>query len=138
MQPLSMLAQAATFTHIFTIGQQLFYYYFYRDQTGYMKKFFSVAGIVLLFLGFSLSSMGQNNFFFDQAESSIQRTVNDKRVIIPEKFRTTGLHIREMKNFLWSLPAEQRLANRNQAPVIELPMPDGTMAKFRVWESPIM
>ena len=43
-----------------------------------------------------------------------------------------------MKIFLWSLPAEKNLVNRQQAPVLELPMPGGGTARFRVWETSIM
>lgn len=60
-------------------------------------------------------------------------------MIVPQKFRTSVLDARAMKNFLWSLPPGSLInQNRQQAPVVELPMPDGNMAKFRVWESPVM
>ncbi len=102
-----------------------------------MKKFYLTVSFFLPAIFFSLSLFAQNNFFTDQGESSIQR-VNDKRVIVPEKYRTTSLNVTGMKNFLWSLPTEQNLADRSQAPVVELPMPNGTTERFRVWESPIM
>jgi hypothetical protein len=102
-----------------------------------MRKFYSAASMFLLAILTSLSLTAQNNFFTDQAESSIQRT-NDRRVIIPEKYRTTSMNVTGIKNFLWSLPSEQNLVNRNQVPIMELPMPNGTMARFHVWESSIM
>jgi hypothetical protein len=102
-----------------------------------MKKLYSIASFFVLIFS-SFCANGQNNFFLDQAENSLQRTANEKRVIIPGKYRTTRMDMTGMKNFLWSLPAEQNPGNRNQAPIIELPMPNGTMAKFRVWESTIM
>ncbi|MEO6221305.1 MAG: zinc-dependent metalloprotease family protein, partial [Ginsengibacter sp.] len=48
------------------------------------------------------------------------------------------LNVPGIKNFLWSLPSEGSIFNRRIAQVIELPMPDGRMEKFQVWESSIM
>lgn len=78
----------------------------------------------------------QNNFFADKGENKIVQTTG-QRVIIPEKYRSSSMDMLAMKNFLWSLPSEKNVSNRTAAPIIELPMPDGKMAKFRVWESNI-
>ncbi|RYE17634.1 MAG: hypothetical protein EOP51_23540, partial [Sphingobacteriales bacterium] len=102
-----------------------------------MKKIYTS----LLFIAFSLLSFinarAQNDFFADVSAGKLS-TVNAKRVIVPQKFRTLGLNNEAMKNFLWSLPAEKTFLYRfNQAPVIELPMPDGRSARFHIWESSI-
>lgn len=102
-----------------------------------MRKIYYTS-FTLLFIVSSLSLFGQNNFFTDQPESSVQRTANERRVIIPSQYRTTSLDVAGIRNFLWSLPQEKNIADRKQAPIMELPMPDGRMAKFRVWESTIM
>ena len=79
----------------------------------------------------------QNRFFTDAGQNRTLQTTGD-RVVIPAKFRTTSLNTQGLKTFLWTLPSEQAVMNRhNQAPVLEVPMPDGSMAKFRVWESSI-
>lgn len=99
-----------------------------------MRKF-TLTLFTFLFISFSL--FAQSNFFSDAGEN---RTIpsNGQRVIIPSKFRNASLNIQGMKNFLVALPSEQAArANRNQMPVMELPMPDGRIAKFRVWESSI-
>jgi len=103
-----------------------------------MKKIYTIilTIFIALFAGFSVNA--QNNFFSDISESSIKLT-NAKRLIIPNKQRTLSLKVVGMRAFLWSLPKEQQvLINRGQAPILEIPMPDGNVAKFRVWESSVM
>lgn len=78
----------------------------------------------------------QNRFFVDAGSNKII-TTSGNRVIIPQKYRSSTLDMQQMKTFLWSLPAEKNLANRNTTPIMELPMPDGKMARFHVWESSI-
>lgn len=100
-----------------------------------MRKIYFLTSTVLLLLSFSLQA--QNSFFVQTNESSIS-LANSKRVTIPNKYFTTQANTTQLKDFLWSLPDEKKVGNRNFAPVIELPMPDGSMAKFNVWESSIM
>lgn len=78
----------------------------------------------------------QQNFFRDIAESAITRT-DQKRTIIPEKYRTLQLDTAAMMPFLRSLPLEKNITDRNATPVIALPMPDGSVARFHVWQSPM-
>ena len=81
--------------------------------------------------------MAQNNFFINIAERNITGDVG-KRVIVPQKYRTLKLDVEGIKSFLWSLPTEKTmLLSRNSSPVLELPMPDGTTARFHVWQSSI-
>ncbi|OSZ80035.1 hypothetical protein CAP36_01860 [Chitinophagaceae bacterium IBVUCB2] len=102
-----------------------------------MKLFYKLTLTVISVLLISFSASAQNRFFTDAGQNQTLSTTG-QRVIVPEKFRTSGLDVQQMKTFLWSLPSEASLlSNRNQAPVLELPMPNGTMAKFRVWESSI-
>lgn len=96
---------------------------------------FTLTLFTLLIISFSLSA--QNNFFSDAGENRTIQSVG-QRVIIPSKFRNASLDIQSMRSFLFSAPSEQAArANLNQMPVMELPMPDGRTAKFRVWESSI-
>ena len=94
--------------------------------------------IILVFftVTFCTNLFAQNNFFTD-AGANRQFSTTGQRVITPQKYRANTLNIQGMKNFLWSLPSEKNISNRSTAPVVELPMPDGTMATFRVWESSI-
>ncbi|MBK9570066.1 MAG: T9SS type A sorting domain-containing protein [Chitinophagaceae bacterium] len=102
-----------------------------------MKKTYHFLFTLLAALSISSSLFAQNNFFTDAGANTIRPT-NGQKIITPEKFRAADLNITGMKNFLWSLPVEKNVIKRNLAPVMELPMPDGRMARFHVWESSIM
>ncbi len=95
-----------------------------------------LTALLLIFLA-PFAVQAQNNFFTDIPES-VCRAGNHKRVIVPEKYRTLRLDGTALADFLRLLPLESTLANRSFAPVITLPMPDGSSARFRVWESPAM
>ncbi|HWC54036.1 MAG TPA: hypothetical protein VG676_10665, partial [Chitinophagaceae bacterium] len=86
----------------------------------------------------SFTPLFSQNRFFTDAGANVAFKTTGKRVITPEKFRSSVLDIQAMKNFLWSLPSEKNINGRQQTPIVELPMPDGTMARFHIWESPIM
>ena len=102
-----------------------------------MRKIYTFFLFLLIFLTNILSSQAQNNFFSDISERAIA-TGSAKRVIVPIKFRTTALDQSGLKSFLWALPnGKAPNFNRNNAAVISLPKPDGTIARFLVWESSI-
>jgi hypothetical protein len=103
-----------------------------------MQQFFRKSFIVLLFFTFSVPLFSQNLFFTDAGYNTAFPT-SGKREIFPEKYRASQLDVQQMKNFLWSLPSEEKIsADRKNAPLLSLPMPDGSFAKFRVWESSLM
>jgi len=101
-----------------------------------MTKIYKLALFVCLLLAGQFSAQAQNRFFREVSESQIAQT-GLNRVIVPQKYRAFEANLNELTRFLWSLPSEQNLGNRSQAPVMEIPMPDGQMGRFRVWESSI-
>ncbi len=100
-------------------------------------KFISVRLICLLFFSVLFLDVSAQNFFSDAAESSIKLTAK-KRVIVPEKYRTLQLDTSSILSFLRLAPSENRISNRDMAPIISIPMPDGTIARFHVWESSVL
>lgn len=84
-----------------------------------------------------ISAKAQNNFFTEATEPSF-KAVNQQRQIVPDKFRTVRLDTTSILSFASLVPAEAKLVNRDLAPVITLPMPDGKTGRFRIWETPIM
>lgn len=101
-----------------------------------MRKIYKRLSALLVTLAVSYPLLAQQNFFTDAGANRTMAT-NGQRVIVPQQFRASYLDVQSMKNFLWSLPSERNVANRNQAPILELPTPDGHTAKFRVWESSV-
>ena len=101
-----------------------------------MRLIYKSTLSVLLLVFSSLSIFAQNNFFSKAVESSIV-VGNAKRTITPERFNLVEASTQDLRNFLWSLPDEKDVNNRNLAPIMELPMPNGSMARFRVWQSSI-
>lgn len=95
--------------------------------------------LLLLFtVAVSFEMNAQSYFFAESRESGITPTSTKKRVIIPERYRSVTIDNQGMQSFLGQLPFESTIAPANAGKVIELPMPDGGKAKFRVWESPVM
>ncbi len=58
--------------------------------------------------------------------------------ITPTSFRTVKLNRYEMNSQLSAAPMESSVNVRNSKNIISLPMPNGTMAKFKFVESPVM
>ncbi len=83
-----------------------------------MKKIYQVSLTLLFFFSISFSLVAQNNFFTPTPESAIQLTSNSKRVIIPTKYNTIKADINQLRSFLWSLPSEKNVVNRNLAPIL--------------------
>jgi hypothetical protein len=96
------------------------------------------AGLALLSPGAPLAKGAS-------ADQPMWRWVNEhsldplaKRVIVPAVYRTVRLDTAVLEQTLARAPVEfTTAANRNPA-VISLPMPDGSMARFRFEESPII
>src|SRR6185436_2400770 len=104
----------------------------------FMRKIYKLSLILLTILFTSLSLAAQDKFFTD-AGSNATFSTNGSRMIFPDMYRGYRLNTEQIKNFLWSLPAEESVRyNHNAAPVMEIPMPDGKMARFHVWESSVM
>ena len=101
-----------------------------------MRKLCRVGFMLLFAVTVSSSLYGQNYFFAESKEPAV--SITGKRVIIPEAYRTVVMNNNGMELFLKNLPSGTDLINKGTAPVIELPMPDGSTKKFRIWESPVM
>ncbi len=97
-------------------------------------------GLLALMLTVTISfSLSAQQSFFGFAGANMKRTTSGKQEIFPQRYAGFTLDIVGLRSFLWSLPAEKTLnKSRSNAPVLQLPMPDGKMARFRVWESSIM
>ncbi|HYC39375.1 MAG TPA: zinc-dependent metalloprotease family protein [Chitinophagaceae bacterium] len=99
-----------------------------------MKKF-----LLALFAGLLSSGLfAQNNFWVDRGENA-DFPVTGTRVITPSKYRGSVLDFQRIKSYLWTLPSEEQFRfSRSGAPELVLPKPDGSFARFKVWESSLM
>lgn len=96
-------------------------------------KLLFYLGIFLL----SFSSVKAQDFFTTISERSIKADPKN-RTVQPEKFLTYTLDVAGMKSYFNSVPELRDTDFKDKAPIIVLPMPDGTKAKFRIWKSSVM
>jgi hypothetical protein len=61
-----------------------------------------------------------------------------ERVIIPKKYLAFELVADNLKKALWAAPHEKDITLQNSPSIIELPMPNGSVEKFKVVYSPVM
>ncbi|MBI3520278.1 MAG: hypothetical protein HY062_13105, partial [Bacteroidetes bacterium] len=99
-----------------------------------MKKTFILSGLIISCLSFN----AQSNKEFWQPVNEKEITVSGKRDIIPNKYRTYRLDMSAIKNLLASAPLDKNVKTENSNVIISLPMPDGSLQKFKVVESPVM
>ncbi|PKF73679.1 zinc-dependent metalloprotease family protein, partial [Chryseobacterium sp. PMSZPI] len=94
----------------------------------------------LFYLGIffvSISFVKAQDFFTPINERTI-KAESKNRTIEPEKFLTYKLDVVGMRNYFASIPELRDNERKDNAPIIVLPMPDGTKAKFRIWKSSVM
>ncbi|PRB02434.1 hypothetical protein CQ046_12805 [Chryseobacterium sp. MYb7] len=94
----------------------------------------------LFYLGIfviSISSGKAQDFFTVISERSIKADPKN-RTVQPEKSMTYTLDVAGMKSYFNSVPELKDSDRKDNAPIIVLPMPDGTKAKFRIWKSSVM
>jgi hypothetical protein len=94
-----------------------------------------VAIYILTFLAFN--SAHANERIWKKLEQSPQRPGGEAR-IKPKSFRAFQLHGQALREQLQGAPKEGPAVTVLQGAEISLPMPDGTLARFRYIESPIM
>lgn len=115
-----------------------------------IKRYFRfgllMAILILVCLGISASgrdaaatpatSQLNQNLWADINQADI--ALQGERRIIPERYRTVALDEAVLKNVLATAPMEFSAAAQNSTTEIWLPMPNGTIERFRFVESPIM
>jgi hypothetical protein len=87
---------------------------------------------------FFINQVSAQNSFWSNAPASSMENASQKRLITPNKFRGLVLDTLQLKQFLKTVPLEFTEAARNNPVIMDIPMPDGTVAHFSIVESPIM
>ncbi len=85
-----------------------------------------------------LSAQSPANFWNEVQPSQVFLPENSETPLMPDEFRTFSLDFPAMVNHLRSAPAEGSAEAKSGALQIVLPMSDGTMETFKVWESSVM
>jgi hypothetical protein len=101
-----------------------------------MQKKTLLVSLSLLF-AFSINSQNNSDNFWSPINQSSIRSAG-KRQIIPQKCVAFELIRNELKTKLLSAPNEANVRINESTCIISLPLPNGSIEKFRVVESPIM
>ncbi|MFN4253865.1 MAG: reprolysin-like metallopeptidase [Saprospiraceae bacterium] len=89
---------------------------------------------VLLSIG--LGQVFAQNLWTDVQERAIQPV--GQRVIVPQKYRTVALDLAAIRPVLAAAPERFAPAAADNETVLQIPMPDGSFQRFRLFESPVM
>lgn len=110
-------------------------------KNNFILRIFS-AGFILFSLIFCTQEIfaakngKQGKLWQKAAESSFQ--LKGQRNLFPEKYVTFSLNANALKNVLREMPLEFTEEARNKSVIIEIPMPDGSLSKFRIEESEVL
>ena len=106
-----------------------------------------IAVVILTLVTIGLSGVGFSSRAQtgNTASGEIWRVIDERsilstgaRVIIPRAYRTVRLNKSELAQVLAQAPLEFTAAARSKQVVLRVPMPDGTLSRFRIEDSPIM
>ncbi len=101
-----------------------------------MKKTTLLLSLSLLF-SFGISAQSNNDKFWSPiSESAINQS--GKRQIVPNKYLAFQLNGNDLQTQLLTAPHESNVRINQSTCIITLPLPNGTLQKFKVVESPIM
>lgn len=90
----------------------------------------------LFFISFTLSAQLPEAFWQPVSEAVIRQP--GKRQIVPQKYLTFQLNGNTVKNKLFSAPHEKTIRINKSSCIVSLPLPNGSIQRFYVVESPIM
>lgn len=99
-----------------------------------MKQAFTL--VLFLLASASFTAQNTNDIWKAIDEKDLKPT--GKRDIIPDKYQTYHLNLDNFKSLLFQAPLEEHISSSNSSIIVTLPMPDGTLQKFKVSESPVM
>ncbi|MBL7933348.1 MAG: zinc-dependent metalloprotease [Bacteroidia bacterium] len=101
-----------------------------------MKKKFIPLILLSVFTLNYFAQTETNRFWLSVNENNVLKTGD--RQIIPQKYLTYHLNGQNLKTTLFSAPHERTTKLENSTCVIYLPVPNGSLQRFKLIESPIM
>ncbi len=101
------------------------------------NRLFAILSLLLIL--FSHKEANAQQYFFKDIQESQLNKNSLKRVIKPFKYRTISLDTTGLLRLLAAAPPERQVIDKTKKPLlISLPLPNGKIARFSIWESPIM
>lgn len=108
-----------------------------RKRLPWKNLIAAIVTLVLSFTGTALAlSTSSDGLWREVKESSV--ALRGERQVLPKAYRTLQLNRDALAQILSRAPLEFTEAAGNANVVITLPKPDGTFARFRIQESPIL
>ena len=100
----------------------------------FMKKITTLS--CLLFFTASFQAQTSSDVWKSISEKEIH--VTGKRDIIPNAYKTFHLDLNQLKSILANAPLDNQVSAENSNIIVNLPMPNGQIQRFKVVESPVM
>lgn len=101
------------------------------------NRFLLILALFLISVSAAAAQKRSAKIWTEVSESSIQKR-GAERLVTPNYYRVFRLDKAELQAVLHSAPQEFDAAERAAETILSLPMPDGSMARFRVSQSPIV
>ena len=101
-----------------------------------LSVFFGMAQTVLAGKHKSKSVKKNTSLWRQVDENNVSR--RGERLLSPEKYKVFRLNQNALNNLMARIPLEFTDEARLQTVLMEVPMPDGTLARFRIEESPML
>jgi len=99
-----------------------------------MYKRISLFIFTIFFWSVSLQAQ---SLWKEASISTFKRAQDEKRIVIPEKYKAYTLSIDAFKQELVGTPSEEAKKKGVSGKIVRLPMPDGKFERFEVYDSPI-
>jgi len=103
-------------------------------RTGFLLLFILAFGVIFVIGQDKMTST--DKMWREIDDAALQQKILP-RLIIPNAYRTFNLDKAALQNTLRKAPMEFTEASRSNPLLLTIPMPDGTLARFKVEESPI-
>ena len=101
-----------------------------------MTRFVLLLNLLFPILGWAQSDGVTPLWTPESATVALQQA--GERRIHPQAYQTFALNLSHLRSRLAEAPMERTPAAKSQAPVVDIPLSNGEMTRFSVWESPIM
>lgn len=107
-----------------------------RPRNGYL--FTAILLVSLILTGNAFAGASIDGLWQDVAEETALAAGNGQRVLFPSDYRVLSLNVLAFQDLARTAPLELTYGVEDISPIMTLPMPDGSFARFRIQESVIM